>query len=141
MAIPVWTRQRTRWHDSRRGWFSIPPGTRGHRVWLDDLSSLERAIFAKILKRSTGYVLIHLAQQVRAVHKALILEKTSVIDATDLERAAMAAALPPLGEYVGSIGMHRPLAAYTKQEVLTLIDVVVTAYQDYFIKHNDDIPF
>lgn len=64
-----------------------------------------------------------------------------MIDATDLEQAAMAAALVPLGEYVGSIGMHRPLAEYTKQEVLTLIEVVVTAYQDHFSTHNDDIPF
>ena len=62
-------------------------------------------------------------------------------DATDLEQAAMAAALAPLGEYVGGIGMHRPMADYTKQEVLTLIEVVVTAYQHYFNTHNDDIPF
>ena len=62
-------------------------------------------------------------------------------DATDLERAAMAAALVPLGEYVGSIGMHRPMADYSKQEVLTLVEVVVTAYQHYFNTHNDDIPF
>ncbi len=61
-------------------------------------------------------------------------------DATDLERAAMAATLAPLGEYVGSIGMHRPMADYSKQEVLTLVEVVVTAYQHYFNTH-DDIPF
>lgn len=141
MAIPVWMRQRTQWHETWRGWFSVPPGIRGYRVWLDELPNRERAIFASILKRSPGLVLIHLVQRVRAVSKSLILEKTSMNDATDLERAAMAAALVPLGEYVGSIGMHRPLANYSKQEVLTLIDVVVTAYQDYFIKHNDDIPF
>ena len=63
-------------------------------------------------------------------------------DATDLERAAMAAALAPLGEYVGGIGMHRPMADYTKQEVLTLIEVVVTAFQCYMATANaDDIPF
>ncbi len=62
-------------------------------------------------------------------------------DATDLEQSAMAAALAPLGDYVSSIGMNRPMADYSKQEVLTLVEVVVTAYQHYFHAHNDDIPF
>ncbi|MEO5363488.1 MAG: DUF6511 domain-containing protein [Magnetococcus sp. DMHC-8] len=63
-------------------------------------------------------------------------------DASALEQAAMAAALPPLGEYVGSIGMHRPLADYSKQEVLGLVEVVITAFQCYMATANDDdIPF
>ena len=61
-------------------------------------------------------------------------------DATELERAAMAATLAPLGEYVGSIDMNRPMADYSKQEVLTLVEVIITAYQHYFNTH-DDIPF
>ena len=60
-------------------------------------------------------------------------------DATDLEKSAMASALPPLGEYVGSIGMHRSLADYQKEEVLTLIEVVVTAYQDHMANAHSDI--
>jgi hypothetical protein len=49
----------------------------------------------------------------------------------------MRACLSPLGEYVGSIGMERPLADYTRDEVLTLIDVVVTAYQDQMIEEHE----
>ena len=51
-----------------------------------------------------------------------------MVDPTELEQAAMAAALGPLGEYVGNIGMDRPLADYSREEVLTLIEVVVTAF-------------
>lgn len=54
-----------------------------------------------------------------------------MIDPTAQEKAAMEAVLKPLGEYVGSIGMHRALADYTREEALTLIEVAVTAYQDH----------
>ena len=68
-----------------------------------------------------------------------IMTKTEaqVIDPSDMEIAAMESCLVPLGEYVGSIGMDRPLADYTRQEVLTLIDVVVTAYQDRMIEEHE----
>jgi hypothetical protein len=57
-----------------------------------------------------------------------------VVDPTELEQAAMAAALVPLGEYVAEIGMQRPLSDYSREEVLTLIEVVVTAFQDHLIE-------
>ena len=60
--------------------------------------------------------------------------RSAVVDPTELEQAAMAAALGPLGEYVASIGMDRPLADYSRDEVLTLIEVVVTAFQDHLIQ-------
>lgn len=53
-----------------------------------------------------------------------------MIDPTKHEKEAMQAALTPMGEYVASIGMSRGLDNYTKEEVLTLIEVVVTAYHD-----------
>lgn len=56
-----------------------------------------------------------------------------MIDPSDLELAAMASCLAPLGEYVGSIGMQRPLSDYSRDEVLMLIDVVVTAYQEHLL--------
>lgn len=52
-----------------------------------------------------------------------------MIDPSDMEDTAMGACLQPLGEFVGAIGMNRPLASYSRAEVLSLIDVVVTAYQ------------
>jgi hypothetical protein len=35
------------------------------------------------------------------------------------------------------IGMGRPLADYTREEVLTLIDVVVTAYQEHMLIEHE----
>ena len=140
MPIQVWTRQSSTWHTPKRGFYSVPPGVRGHRVALDELPKREKDIFRKILHRSPELVLIHLAGSVKAISRVKLLGVKSMTDATDFERAAMAATLAPLGEYVGSIGMHRPLADYSKQEVLTLVEVIITAYQHYFNTH-DDIPF
>lgn len=67
-----------------------------------------------------------------------------MIDPTKNESAAMEAALMPLGEYVASIGMNRPLANYQKDEVLALIETVVTAYQDNLRQQfptSEEIPF
>jgi hypothetical protein len=68
-----------------------------------------------------------------------LLDKTEgrMIDPTELERAAMAAALTPLGDYVASIGMERPLADYSRAEVLTLIEVAVSAYQAHMIEAHE----
>ena len=60
-----------------------------------------------------------------------------MIDPSDMELAAMASCLAPLGEYVSSIGMQRPLADYSKDEVLMLIDVVVTAYQEHMLVEHE----
>lgn len=68
-----------------------------------------------------------------------LMEKSGghMIDPGDMELAAMAACLAPLGEYVASIGMQRPLADYRKEEVLTLIEVVVTAYQEHMLAEHE----
>ncbi len=68
-----------------------------------------------------------------------IMDKTrgEMIDKSEMEIAALSACLAPLGEYVGSIGMQRPLADYRKDEVLTLIEVVVTAYQDRMTEQHE----
>ena len=70
---------------------------------------------------------------------SLLMEKTGgqMIDPTEMEVAAMQACLAPLGEYVASIGMERPLADYSRDEVLTMIDVVVTAYQNQMIEEHE----
>ncbi len=62
-----------------------------------------------------------------------------MVDPSEMEVAAMHACLSPLGEYVGSIGMDRPLADYRRDEVLTLIDVVVTAYQARMLDEHERI--
>ena len=60
-----------------------------------------------------------------------------MIDPSEMELAAMASCLAPLGEYVGAIGMQRPLTDYSKDEVLMLIDVVVTAYQEHMLVEHE----
>jgi hypothetical protein len=65
-----------------------------------------------------------------------------VIDPTHNERAAMKAVLPVLGEYVAAFGLERPLAAYSREEILRLVDVVLTAYFDNLRELTpDDVPF
>lgn len=68
-----------------------------------------------------------------------IMNKTEghMIDPSDMEIAAMRSCLSPLGEYVGEIGIERPLADYSREEVLTLIDVVVTAYQEQMLAEHE----
>lgn len=63
-----------------------------------------------------------------------------MIDPTREEKKAIEAVLQPLGECVTEIGMHLPLQDYTRDQVLTLIEVVVTAYQDYLLAHFPDNP-
>ena len=66
----------------------------------------------------------------------------AVIDPTHNENASMEAVLPRLGEYVASIGMDRPLSAYSRKEVLQLVDVVLTAYFDNLRELTpDNVPF
>lgn len=65
-----------------------------------------------------------------------------VIDPTHNESAAMEAVLPVLGEYVASLGLERPLADYSREEILRLVDVVLTAYFDNIRELTpDDVPF
>lgn len=60
-----------------------------------------------------------------------------MIDPTEMEIAAMRACLTPLGEIVSEIGMEKSLANYTREEVLTVIDVVVTAYQRHMLIEHE----
>ncbi len=65
-----------------------------------------------------------------------------VIDPTHNEKVAMEAVLPHLGEYVASLGMDKPLSAYSREEILQMVDVVLTAYFDNLRELTpDDVPF
>ena len=75
--------------------------------------------FSKVMERLTG------------------LQEGAVLDPSDLEIAAMRSALAPLGDYVASIGMERPLADYGKAEVLRLVEVVVDAYQAHMLLEHE----
>lgn len=62
---------------------------------------------------------------------ANFFKQNKMIDLTKLEKEAIESALKPLGEYVTEIGMHRPISAYSREEVLCLIEVAITAYFDF----------
>ena len=69
-----------------------------------------------------------------------------MIDASDFERDCMNKALRPLGEYVAEIGTEKAFQDLTREQVLTLIEVVVTAYMDELSKGEPiedfgEIPF
>ena len=51
-----------------------------------------------------------------------------MIDSIAFEQDCMAKVLQPLGEYVAEIGCHKTFDALSREEVLTLIEVVITAY-------------
>ncbi len=59
------------------------------------------------------------------------------VDTSDMEQAAHAAALPPLGEFVAGCGMDRPLAAYSREEILELVAVVVAAYREHLVVEHE----
>lgn len=57
-------------------------------------------------------------------------KSNNMIDLTKAEKDSIESVLKPLGEYVAEIGMNRPVADYSREEILCLIEVAVTAYQD-----------
>jgi hypothetical protein len=70
---------------------------------------------------------------------ANLMKKTGgrMIDPTETEQAAMRACLGPLGGYVAALGLDKPLADYTRDQVLGLIDLVVTTYQDHMVTGHE----
>lgn len=73
----------------------------------------------------------------RVMERLTCVEEGAVLDPSDLELAALRAALAPLGDYVASLGMDRPLADYRKEEVLRLVEVVVDAYQAHMLDEHE----
>jgi hypothetical protein len=58
-----------------------------------------------------------------------LCRRWGVVDPDEHEIAAIAAASPMAGEYLDSIG-KTDLAVLTEAEWLTLLEVIITAYQD-----------
>ncbi|MDH5527545.1 MAG: DUF6511 domain-containing protein [Nitrospirota bacterium] len=75
-----------------------------------------------------------------------LMKKTGgkMIDPTEMEIAAMTDCLDPLGDYVAALGLDTPLAGYSRDQVLGLIEVVVTTYQDRMVAGHEaqaGVPF
>lgn len=73
----------------------------------------------------------------KVMQRLTSIEEHAVIDPSDLELDAMRAALAPLGDYVSSIGMERPLTDYRREEVLRLVEVVIDAYQAHMLDEHE----
>jgi hypothetical protein len=65
-----------------------------------------------------------------------LCRRWGVIDPDEHEQAAIAAASPMAGEYLDSIG-KTDLATLTDAEWLTLLEVIITAYQDELARRLD----
>ena len=53
-----------------------------------------------------------------------------MVDLTEQERAAIAAAMKPVGEIMEEIGWHTRLIDLNEAQVLTLIEVAIGGFQD-----------
>jgi hypothetical protein len=65
-----------------------------------------------------------------------LCRRWGVVDPDEHETAAIAAASPMAGEYLESIG-KTDLAVLTESEWLTLLEVIITAYQDELARQLD----
>lgn len=79
--------------------------------------------------RNQGYRKYFCSRNCQTIFSNHFKENT-MIDLTKAEKDSIEYALKPLGEYVAEIGMNRPVANYSREEVLCLIEVAVTAYFD-----------
>ena len=60
-----------------------------------------------------------------------------MIDASDIEMAAMRSCLKAFGEAAGQIGFDKPLGAYSEAEAMTVIDAIVTRYTEALTEHHE----
>jgi len=69
------------------------------------------------------------------------IREVTVIDASDVERAAMRKCLKSFGEAAGEIGFDKPLGQYSEGEALQVIDAIVTCYTDAMVEHHEETKF
>ncbi|ARU21565.1 sulfurtransferase [Ralstonia solanacearum] len=60
-----------------------------------------------------------------------------MLDASDIERAAMRSCLSAFGQAADEIGFTKPLAAYSEAEALRVIDAIVTRYTEAMVEHHE----
>jgi hypothetical protein len=67
---------------------------------------------------------------------------------TSMEIRARQSILEPLGDYVVAIGMDKPLANYSRDEINGLVAVVINSYQKFMQDQeewsktlDDEVPF
>ncbi|HRH77751.1 MAG TPA: DUF6511 domain-containing protein [Cellvibrionaceae bacterium] len=60
-----------------------------------------------------------------------------MLDPVVMNTTALKACLNPLGQYLDAAGLNRPLADYSQDEVLALIDTLVVAYRDSMLSQYE----
>jgi hypothetical protein len=64
-----------------------------------------------------------------------------MIDASQIEIAAMKKCLKAFGQAAETIGFDKPLGAYSQDEALQVIDAIVTCYTDAMVDAHDAAKF
>jgi endogenous inhibitor of DNA gyrase (YacG/DUF329 family) len=65
-----------------------------------------------------------------------------IVIKTDVEQQAINAVLSPLGDYVCTVGMDKPLSHYSKEQILGLINTVLDSYQCALQeRYKNEVPF
>jgi hypothetical protein len=64
-------------------------------------------------------------------------QEVSMIDASEVERAAMQQCLKAFGSAAEAIGFGKPLGAYSEAEALQVIDAIVTRYTEAMVAHHE----
>ena len=71
-------------------------------------------------------------------HGSVVMAQGAVmIDPTEAEIIAMRRCLKPLGDAASAIGINRPLASYSQDEALRLINAVVTTYVETMVQEHE----
>ena len=60
-----------------------------------------------------------------------------MVDASDIEIAAMRDCLKAFGTVAGQIGFDKPLGTYSEAEAMTVIDAIVTRYTEALTEHHE----
>jgi hypothetical protein len=71
-------------------------------------------------------------------HGSVVMAQGAVmIDPSEAEIIAMRRCLKPLGDAASAIGINRPLASYSQDEALRLINAVVTTYVETMVQEHE----
>ena len=64
-----------------------------------------------------------------------------MIDASDIERAAMRDCLRAFGVAAEQFGFDKPLGSYNEAEAMTVIDAIVTRYTEALTEHHEQAKY
>lgn len=64
-------------------------------------------------------------------------EGVTMVDASEIERAAMRSCLRAFGEAAEAIGFDKPLGNYSEAEALAVIEAIVTRYSEAMVEHHE----